>query len=98
MTFWEWLLGPAPPRPKPAPRSSSKPAGGKSISRSELNSMIYARAALLAGGAHAINTMHLVLAEQQVKGELAQKKIAIMGLQSKGISEAANEAGGADKI
>lgn len=103
MSFWDqfkWLFAPLPkPAQTKAPtkKEITKPTG-KTISKGEFEAMVGARAALLAGGM-GVSPFHYSLAREQITKELAGKGVTVMGrLQSKGIEDAASEAGGADKI
>ena len=97
MSFWEWLFGPPAPQAPPAAKPKPAPAM-RTLSKSQFETLVVARAALLAGGAFNVNAMHYALARDQIARELKEQGTTVKGLQSKGISEAAAEAGGADKI
>jgi hypothetical protein len=101
-SFWDALVEAifGPPS-KPAPPRTPKPP--RKISKAEFDALVSSRALLLAMG-QVPTALHFELARQQVQKELADDNVSVMGRfsgrarQARGISEAAAEAGGEDKL
>lgn len=89
---------PSPPQPPRAP-SPVLLRSRKQITKAHFETIVASRAALLAQG-QPVSAFHYTLARNLVTKDLAGQGISVVngGFQSRGISEAEREAGGADKL